>query len=299
MLNMALLRNNYIELEGSIQKVFDAFIKHKKDYIPSYFKVKKSNRSVETHMAVGNLSEMTIWNGAVTYQEFNKGYENSYRHLKYSTGVKVERELIMFENFNEIEKRANRTAQAVYKTLQNQAAGVWNNAFTTFKSPDTKALCATDHKITSLDAVTQSNKGSYELTVPNLNTVMTAMRLFKDDKGDVMDIEGRHIICGENLRKEVTQILGSTKEAHTADNDLNYYDGLTFEVNPRIDGNKWFLVDKDVMKGGDGLNWYNTSRNPYKVEYQDDFDSEVGKYKSVGLWSWGTDSWYFVYGNDV
>jgi len=294
-----LLRNQYIELEGSIQKVFDSFVKHKKDYIPSYFKVKKSNRSVETHLAVGNLGEMTIWNGTVSYQDFNKGYETNYRHLKYSTGIKVERELIMFENFAEIEKRANRTAQATYKTLQNQAANVWNNAFTTFKAPDNQALCYNAHKITADDAATQSNVGTLELTVDNLNTAMTAMRLFKDDKGDVMDIEGRHIICGENLRKTVTQILGSNKEAFTGDNQLNYYDGLTFEVNPRIVGNKWFLVDPDVMKGGDGLNWYNTARNPYKVEYEDDFDSEVGKYKSVGLWSFGCDSFYFVYGNNI
>jgi hypothetical protein len=294
---MSQLRSQYIELEGSIQKVFDSFKKSVKDYRPIYFNIASSTRSQENHLGMGNLGEMTAWNGQVSYQDFNKGYEVNYRHAKYSTGIQVERELMDDKEFAEIKKRSNKLAQAVYKSEQAHAVIPFNYAFSTFLAPDALSLCNAAHKITASDSSTQSNSGTLSLTVDNLETVMEAMRLFKDDKGDVMAVEPRMIICGEYWRKTAQQICGSNKEPFVADNQINVYDELTYNVNPRITGKKWFLVDPLMMKNGEGLNWYKR-RDPSKVEYEDDFDTEVGKYKCVGRWSYGADGWAFIYGNN-
>jgi hypothetical protein len=52
------------------------------------------------------------------------------------------------------------------------------------------------------------------------------------------------------------------------------------------------MVDTDMMELY--LNWYN-ARIP-KVEYEDNFNTEVGSYKIVGMWSYNWDEWAFITG---
>jgi phage major head subunit gpT-like protein len=295
---MSLIRENFIELEGSIQKVFDNFKKQKTDYLPMLFNYQKSTRAQENHLGMGALQQMQPWTGEVSYDDFAKGYKQTYRHAKYSTGVQVQRELMDDEEYGEIKKRANKVALAVHKTLQTQAASVFNNAFnTSFTGPDGAALGSALHKHNAADAA-QNNTGTYDLTVDNLETIMIKMREFEDDRGDIMDVTGRLIICGEYWRKTAKQICGSDKEPFDSDNQMNIYkDEMNYLCVPWITGKKWFLTDPDSMKGGDGLNWY-MRRDPRSVEYVDDFDTEVGKYKAVGRWSYGWDTWYWVFCNN-
>jgi hypothetical protein len=80
---------------------------------------------------------------------------------------------------------------------------------------------------------------------------------------------------------------------------MNAYKGpLTYLVNPFITGKKWFVADSDLMKNGTGLNWY-MRRDPRKVEFQDEFDSETARYKSVGRLTLGADTFFFLYGHNV
>jgi phage major head subunit gpT-like protein len=297
---MALIRENFIELEGSIQKVHDAYYEQKTDYLPLMFNIQKSTRSQENHLGLGGLSMMEEWNGEVSYDDFAKGYEKNYRHIKYSKGMQVQRELIDFEEFAEIKKRAGKLSRAVHKTLQVHGASVFNFAFdSTITGPDGQALCSASHRITPGDeAGVQTNTGTSSLTVDNIETTKRAGRQFKDDRGDIMDVNLNLIICGDYWEKTAKQICGSEKEPYNADNQKNIYkDELTYLVNPYITGKKWFLASAEVMKGGEGLNWY-TARDPRKVEYKDDFDTEIGKYKCVGMWSKGWDSFYWVFGHN-
>jgi hypothetical protein len=61
---------------------------------------------------------------------------------------------------------------------------------------------------------------------------------------------------------------------------------------PWLKGKRWFMVDTDMMELY--LNWYN-ARIP-KVEYEDNFNTEVGSYKIVGMWSYNWDEWAFITG---
>jgi len=276
-------------------------MQNKTDYLPMFFDIQKSSRSQENHFGLGSLGLMQEWDGQVNYQEFAKGYEKSYRHTKYSLGMTVEEAILRFKEYGEIKKRANKLAYGVHKTLQKQGASVFNNAFNSnFTGADGQSLCSASHRIApGDDAGTQSNTGTYEMTVDNIETIKRAGRQFKDDKGHIMDVNLNLIICGDYWEKTAKQICGSDKEPYTADNQKNIYkDELTYVVNPWITGKNWFIASPEVMKGGEGLNWF-TARDPKKVEYTDDFDTEVGKYKSIGWWSFGWDVWHFIFGNQV
>jgi hypothetical protein len=292
---MSLIRENFIELEGSIQKVVDAYLSQKTDYLPLLFNVANSERSQENHFSLGGLGEMTAWNGSVSYQEIMKGYEKNYRHIKYSTGQQVEEAVLRFKDYAEIKKRANKLGQAVHKTIQKHAAAPFNFAFdATVLGSDGVPLASASHRICpNDDAGVQSNTGTFDMTVDNIETIKRQGRAYMDDKGDIMDVELSLIVCGTYWEKTAKQICGSDKEPYGADNQKNIYkEEVKYIVNPYITGKKWALVNPDIMKGGEGLNWY-WARDPKKVEYVDDFDTEVGKYKSVGWWSKGWDVWYF------
>jgi len=293
---MATIRENFLELEGSIQEVFDAYDEKKTDYIPLMYNVQNSTRSQENHLGTGALGQMVEWNGTVNYDDFAKGYEKNYRHIKYTNGLTVEREVLLFKEYKKVANRTNKLAYSVYKTLQTHGASTFNQAFNaTAIGPDGVSLCNSAHHLVPDDDA-QNNTGTLDLTVDNLETTINAMYDFKDDRGDIMGVMPRVIIVGNYWLKTAKQIVGSDIEPFTADNQKNIYkDEVTYLHNPYITGKKWFMADPDLMKMY--LNWYN-ARDPKKVEYQDDFDTEVGKYKSVGMWSKGWDNWAFIYGHN-
>jgi hypothetical protein len=295
---MSMIRENFIELEGSIQKVLDNYVKNSANLPKEFYNVEQSKRAQENHLGMGAPGLMTEWNGEVNYTDIEKSYEKQYRHIKYSDGRKIERELLDDEEFAEVKKRAKSLAYGVVLTLNYRAVQWMNDGFSTFQSADRLSLFNAAHKITATDSATQSNTGTSDMTVATVEETMTTMREFKDNNGNLMMVQPRLIICGEHWRKTAKQIVGSDKEAFTADNQTNAFkDELTYFCTPFITGKKWAIVDPVLMKDGTGLNWY-MRRDPRKVEYQDDFDTEFGKYKVVGRWSYGADMWYFAHGHN-
>jgi hypothetical protein len=294
---MAMTREQFLELEGNIQKVWDAYYKNKVDYLPKMFNQATSTRAQENHRSVGAFGRMIDWTGTVAYDTMANGYEKTYRHGKKSTGVQVERELYDDMEYERIKSRVNNVAYGVYKTLQVDGASVFNNAFNAaVVGPDSVSLCSAAHHLTPNDDA-QSNTNTLDMTIDNIETVLLAMRGFKDDRGDIMDVQGDLVMCGTYWAKTAKQIFGSQKEAYTADNQVNAYSDINYIVNPYITGKKWFVANSDILKGGDGLNFF-MRRDPKKLERDSDFDTEVLKWKAVGRWSYGWDNWFALFGNN-
>lgn len=296
---MAILtREQFAEFEGVLDKVYDVQMKSKHDYLPDFFNVDSSTKAQESHMGMGNVGLMTAWSGQVVYDDIEKLYKKDYRHAKYSSGLKLERELFDDEEFGEVKRRTARLADGVYFTRQAHGASVWENAFdTAITGPDGKPLCAASgagHPYSPTDATAQVNAGTLALTVANMDTVETAMVDFRDNRGNIIGVTPRALVVGNYYLKTAERIIGSKAEAFVADNTANIYSGYKIMYNPRITGHKWFIVDPDMMKSY--LNWYN--RRIPKIEMDGEFDSEVLKYKVVGRWSFGWDAWQFCYGNE-
>jgi hypothetical protein len=285
----------FLELEGNIQQTYDRYFKSRTDFLPMLCNVETSKKAIENHFGVGAFGQMKEWTGVVSYDDFVKGYLNTYRHKKYSTGVQIDQDMWEDEEYSAIKSRVNGAAYGVYKTLQAWAAKPYNEAvLATAVGPDSQPLGSNaHHNVPGDDA--QSNLFTLDMTYQNLETILNAMRNFKDDRGDIMDIQGDTIICGLHWAKTVKQLVGSEKEAYTSDNQKNVYTDLSYIVNPRITGKKWFVVNSDLMKGGNGLNFF-MRKDPRKLQRdgKPDFDAEILKWKSVGRWSQGWDNWYFA-----
>lgn len=293
-----LIQEKFRELEGHISQIYEKEIQNKTDYRLPFFTMENSNRSVEEHLGINGVGTMTAWTGSVDYEDFTKGFQKNYRHAKLNKGIQIERELLDFGNFSEIKRRVKKlVTDSVYPTMQIDGAKPFNNAFTDTNTADGVALCSASHPLSPEDSDTQNNAGTYELTPSNIDTVRQAMINFENDKGIVLNVVPDTIIVGPKLWKTAKEIVGSKQEPYTAENQINVFSNgeLQMLYNPYIKGNAWFLAD--AMKMKDNLYWY-TARAP-KPEYTSDFETEVGKYKVVGLWSFGFDTWEWVYGNNL
>ncbi len=292
-------RAQFIEVEEIIDLYQENALKTQKDYNALLYNVQDSNKSQENHFGIGALGQMAEWTGQVSYQDFVKGYEKGYRHAKYSSGLQFEEEIFRFREYNKIKDRTQKLLTSVYKTLQAHGVSTFNNAFdTAFTGPDSVALCSASHPYSPSDATVQGNTSSNALTMPNLKAAFNAMSMFKDDKGDNMFVTPNILLTGINYREEALKICGpqaAVLEPFTAENDANVYKSdLTYVYHPLITGNKWFLIDKDLME--QSLFWYNARKA--KIESDGDFDTEVLKFKVVAMFSYGFDDYRWVYGNN-
>ena len=297
---MPITREQWSELETYTYMLWDVLDKQNTDFNALLYNTKDSKKSEEHHLGIGAMGQMMPWTGTVSYSDFQKGYEKGYRHAKYSSGIQAEEEIFRFEEYGEIEKRTNKLNESVYKTIQAHGVSTFNNAFdTAFTGPDSVALCSASHPYSPSDSTVQGNTDTLALTPPNLKTVYNKMLNFKDDKGDLSFTMPTILLTGITYNDEAEKICGPNagdKEPDMADNDANIYKGrLTHIFHPLITGNKWFLIDGRRMNNR--LYWYN-ARKP-KIETDGDFDTETMKFKVVGMWSYGYDSWDFLYGNNA
>ena len=299
---MAMTERQFLTLEGNIREVWDAYYKQKKDYIPEFFNVIKHEDSQFTDYTIGAAGRMTPWTGSVAYDTFEEGYEKQYRPTKYSTGIKVERDMLEDKSFKRINTHVKQIAYGVFKTLAYESVDVFNNATSSsLVGPDGQPLGSASHKTTP-NAATQSNLGTNELTYAGLEASILAMENFTDDRGDKMLIMGDMVIAGPAQRDNLKKLFGSDKEAFVGDNQKNIYKDFSYMIHPLMTGNRWLLVNKDLMKDGSGLNFF-MRRDPRNIERdgdaaKGDFNTEMLSWKAVGRWTKGWTNWFWAYVNN-
>lgn len=296
-----MISENWDELMlPGLRSIFNKHLKKKKDYVGELFNVEKSTKQAEYNLGTGSLGMMDEWGASgnqVSYEDVNKGYKATYMHKKYSKGLTLERELVEDDQYGEIKKRVRLLTQTVYYTRQYYGASIFNNAFNpTFAGPDGKALCSAAHPFSPVDATTQSNVGTGILNATNLESARTAMKEWKDDKGNLLAIEPNLLIVPPALRKAALVIADSTGEPDVSDNNINVWKGSVdvIEFDFLTSPTAWFLIDKSRMEAF--LHWYD--RRIAKLEMdKENFNSEVGAYKVVSRFSVGFDDYSFVYGS--
>jgi len=301
---MALTEAQFIALEGNIREVWDAYFKNpnNKDFISDLYNVITRKTAQFTDYTLGAPGRMHKWNGSVQYDSIETGYTKQYKPEKFDTGIQVERDLYEDGEYEAIKTRVNNIVQGVQTTLLYDGVAPFNGAFSTATlGPDSAALCSATHHLVPGDTA-QSNTFTLSLDYDNLETILNAMENWVNDRGDKMLINGNMIIAGQYWRKTCKQLFGSDKEAYTADNQDNAYKDFSYMIHPLIDGKKFFVVNKEIMKGGSGLNWF-MRKDPRNLERdgdiaKGDFNTEMLSWKAVGRWVKGWTNWHWVAGSN-
>lgn len=293
-------KTQFIALEGNIREAVDAFFKgQKQDHIKSLYNVITKKVGQFTDYTIGAPGRMTDWQGAVHYDDFDGGYEVQYRAEKKSTGIQIPKDMYEDGEFEAIKTRVNNILYGVQKTLNYDSAYIFNHATdATIKGPDGQPLISTSHS-TVPGADAQSNLFTGVLCdYEGLEEIQTAMEGWKDDRGDDMLIDGNFVVAGKQQRKNLQKLFGSEKEAYVSDNTINVDKDTDFYIHPLIRGKRFFVCNKDLMKGGSGLNWF-MRKDPRNIERDGaaaagDFNTEMLSWKCVGRYKIAWTNWFFV-----
>lgn len=293
-------------LEPYLYKVYEVVVQRGDDYVGQIFTVDTSNKAKEPVSGIGAADLPRKWQGQVYYADVSPLWKKEYTPVKYSTGLRFERELFEWAQWPEIKNRTNAVMLSLHRFRQLHAHAIFNAAFTgsttiggetvTLLGPDGQFLCDTDHPLSPENSATQSNKLTLELSVDNLEAARLTMMNFTDDKGKKLLVVPDLLIVPPTLELRAREIVESAGRPDTADRADNVRRGAyRVLVLPLLeDPDAWFLVDSRLMK--QYCLWFNWRRGV--PEREADFDTEVLKYKVVEIFGYGFHHWCWVIGSN-
>ena len=306
---MPLTAGNFADLlKPGLKSIFDIAMASPPDMLNTLFSVESSTRFEEQYQGMGALGTVPVFDGSVPYHDFDAGYRTDIRNYEMAMGIQVERRLADDDQYNQINRRAGNMASAFNNTIETDAANVFINAFTdsgtnrmgaSTNGADGVALLSTAHPDSPANTnSTQSNEGTYALTIDNLDTTRQNMRNFKDDKGNLLGVNPNTLLVPPELERTATQLVNQRAiyEPGSAQYDVNMFSGrFNLIVWDRLtDSNAWFLMDSVLMK--QHLIWQWRIRPEFSQS--EDFDGITAKYRGYMRYGIGWTDWRFIYGNN-
>lgn len=288
-------------LTPGFHKIFDDGFSEEPLILEQIFSVSTSEKDTERDTSYGGfaLPFETGEGEPITYDQVYQGYDVTYRHKKYSLGFKVTREAIEDDLYRIVSRRPAEMGRAMRRGAENQAAGVFNNGFsTTYLGGDGKPLFSTTHPRPD-GGTAQSNASSTGVTFTetNLETGRLALEGQLDDRGQIIDVTGDTLLIPRQLDKTAHEVIDAPMRSGTADNDPNYFKGMFgIKVWKYITSTTaWFLLDKSTITGRGTLTWFWRRRPEFKNDEL--FDTEYAVYKSTMRLSRGWSDWHGIWGS--
>jgi phage major head subunit gpT-like protein len=277
---------NYAKLlEPGLRKIFMETYKEKPEQYSKVLNVAKSKKAIETDLRMGGFS---MWNekGTTDSTEYEDPTDTDtvqYKHVTFSKGFVVEKELVDDEQYTQINKMPKALSRAARSTIETHAAKIFNDAFTANpKNYKGEALISATHK--RLDGGTSTNLiGALALTEANLEVAFKLAREQVDETGLKIQMNPKILVVPGALEFTAEKIAKSIQLPGTNNNDINPMRGR-FQVivlDYLTDENNWFLVDPDLHQ----LMWFWRERLSFKTTT--DFDTDQAKYKGRMRFSYG------------
>jgi len=284
-----------------IRHVFDtSLMGMTKDWVSRLYRVETSDRSIERSLGVGGFSDLQAHNGEAQELLSYEQYLQTYTHSEYSGLITIEKKWLEDDLTGTAKSRAEGAAGAWFRTRQKHAASIFEEAFTTTRGADSLALCASAHTSKTPGVAVQSNTGTATLTSANIVAGQNNMNVYKDDQGELMSSNGTLVLAGNAQRETLSKILKSVHVHGSANYDPSIgretFDGddLKGVIWNRITGNKWFLIDEQMMKTM--LRWYDRVKKEIVRDVA--FKQRAAQWMVYGRWSYGFDDWRWIYGNN-
>jgi hypothetical protein len=294
-------------LEPKLRKVFYETYDEVPEQYSKVFKVHTSKKARETDYGLG---AMTPWNSfgstqgtygthagaigqqmpSIEWEVIPPGLERVYVHEEFAKGFIVERKFIDDEQYNVIEKMTKDLARAGRYKVEQDAADLFNNGFTT-PGYDGKPLFADDHPL--LGGGTGSNLIDGELSEANLKRASTLMRKQVDEAGKLIQLQPDTLIVPPELEWLAYELIRSDQKPGTNHNDINtmrgrykivVWDFLTSET-------AWFLADSKRHE----LNFFWRVKPEFGKEK--DFDTLVTKWRGYMRYSLGYSDYRGIVGS--
>ena len=172
-------------------------------------------------------------------------HDYSIKNKTWESSIAVDRAALEDDQYGQIKLRIQGLAEEAKRHQDEMVFGLLKDGFATL-CYDGQYFFDTDHS--EGDSGTQSNKGTLALAASSLQTAMTGMAKFNDDKGKPMGIVADTLVVPPDLKWTALELLESIYATDTAtgktETRKNVLAGaLDLVVSPYLsDSNDWFLL---------------------------------------------------------
>ena len=246
------------------------------------FEVRNSTKAYEQDVEVTGfgLAPVKAQGSPVSYDSEMQGWTTTYAHIAYALGYIVTKEEIEDNQYKEVaQRRAKANAFSINQTVENTAAFLYNNAFSTtyYTTPDGKALIATDHVNAAGGTFSNRITTPADLSEASLEDLTIQIMGATQGRGLLISVmpESLHIAPAEWYN--ANRILKSVLQNNTANNAINVLKATnTFPKGIKLnhyftDPDAWFI--RTNIPNGPTFFW----RNKPQFDQDNDFDTKNAK----------------------
>ncbi len=201
------------------------YAEHTEEYIDLY-EVVDSDQAYEEEVQVTpfGLAPVKAEGAALSYDYEIQGPVQRFTHLAYALGYKVTLEEVQDNLYEKVSmRRSEANAFSIRQTVENIAAGPYNDAFTgnVFQFATGQSLCGTAQPNTTGGTFANALSPGADLTEASLEDMCILAMGLPNDRGLLVSImpESLHIARQEFFNAH--RILKSIQQSGTANNDPN------------------------------------------------------------------------------
>jgi len=290
------------ELEPGLNALFGMEYGRYENQHSEIFTTESSDRAFEEEVMLSGFGAAPTKSegSAITFDEANEAYTARYNHETVAMAFALTEEAVEDNLYDRLGSRYTRAlARSMAHTKQVKAASVLNNAFTGGATAigDGKALCATDHPLTSGGSFANTPSVAADLNETSLEDALINIASFVDERGLKIALRGMKLIVPRQLQFVAERLMVSNLRVGTADNDVNALKNMGmlpegYVVNDFLTDPDAFFLKTDAPRG-----FIHFERTPLSTGMEGDFDTGNMRFKARERFSFGTSDPRCVFGS--
>ena len=290
------------ELEPGLNALFGMEYSRYENQHAEIFTTESSDRAFEEEVMLSGFGAApTKGEGsAINFDDANEAYTARYNHETIALAFSITEEAIEDNLYDRLGSRYTRAlARSMAHTKQVKAAAILNNAFTAGASAggDGKALCATDHPLTSGGTFANEPSTPSDLNETSLEDALINIAGFVDERGLKVALRGTKLVIPRQLQFVAERLMVSNLRVGTADNDVNAIRSMGmlpegYAVNDFLTDPDAFFIKTDAPRG-----FVHFERTPMSTNMEADFDTGNMRFKARERYSFGFSDPRCVFGS--
>ncbi len=295
---MSLATGNFGELlYPGLKSIYGDAYKDYPEEFSKIFRMETSKQAYEKTLGMTGfgLASVKTEGSGVAYDDAYQGYTQTLTHVAYGLGFIVTSEMYEDDQYGKIKALPKALKRSVNHTIEQYAANILNNAFSSGTGPDTSYLCVTTHALVGGGTEQNCLSTSADLSMTSLEQAFIDIGDLVDDRGLLTYIKAKKLIIPPELEWTAKQILQSDKDPESNYNAINPAKGIFpegFMVSHYMtDSDMWF-IETDAPQG---LVFYWRKKPEFTKD--NDFDTDNAKFKTVYRCIVGWDDWRGIYGS--
>ncbi len=264
---------------------------HETEYTDLY-EIEDSERAYEEDVQVTGfgLAPIKPQGQALTYDSEVQGPVTRYTHIAYALGYIVTYEELKFNLYSQVaERRAKANAFSMQQTVENVAAFLYNNAFSTtyFTTADGAALCSTAHVNTTGGTYSNALNPAADLAETSIEDLCIQIMGVQTDRGLLVNIMPQSLHIARQEWFNANRIYKSVLQSDSASNNINVLKATNaFPKGIKMNhyftaAHPWFI--RTNCPNGMQMYW---AERP-SLQQDNDFDTKNAKASSYMMFSVG------------